>query len=122
MASILLAEDDHAMRNFLTKALTKDGHDVTSCEDGAQAHAALQADPTSFDLLLTDVVMPGMDGFELSQIAQRLVPDIKVMYITGFSGTAAEKPDPERAQYIKMMSKPFHLGDLVAQVNLLLEK
>jgi two-component system cell cycle response regulator CpdR len=67
MAQILLAEDDESLRKFLAAALVKAGHDVTDYGDGAEAWEAAQG--VAFDLLLTDIVMPGMDGIELAKRA-----------------------------------------------------
>ena len=75
MASILLAEDDSSLRIFLSKALGKAGHIVTSCEDGVEAIAALEL--REYDVLLADIVMPGIDGIELAQRATAHLPDIK---------------------------------------------
>lgn len=119
MARILLAEDDSSMLEFLTHALEKAQHDVTATNDGLSALEILQKDQT-FDLLLTDIVMPGMDGVELAQKATDLCPDMKVMFITGFAAVAVAKNAAE-TQNARMLSKPFHLKDLVDQVNTLLE-
>ena len=72
MAKILLAEDDDDMRNFLVKALQKAGHEVTSFGEGLSAFEEIKQ--TSFDLLLTDIVMPEMDGIELARRASELDP------------------------------------------------
>lgn len=119
MARILLAEDDSAMRSFIASVLRKAGHRVEACEDGNMAMAKISSNQKKpFDLLLTDIVMPGMDGIELSQKAADSQPNLKVMFITGFAAVAMEKhPSPESA---KLLSKPFHLRQLVDQVNELL--
>lgn len=116
MSHILLAEDDKSMREFLTLSLKKSGYEVTACEDGSEAYKTISQDGAKYDLLLTDIVMPGMDGIELSRKAQALFPNIKIMYITGFTASAAQNDDAN----IKLLSKPFHLGDLVTQVQELL--
>jgi|TARA_R110002126_G_C10490909_1_gene504523 two-component system cell cycle response regulator CpdR len=121
MANIVLAEDDAAMRGFLEAALTKVGHKVTCCVDGEHAFNHLQTSP-SVDLLLTDIVMPGMDGVELSQRALKLHPALKVLFITGF--TAIALGDKKRINAVskpdQVISKPFHLKDLVDQVEKIL--
>jgi two-component system cell cycle response regulator CpdR len=119
MPHILLAEDDDSMSNFLTLALEKAGYQVTARPNGLEALAALDTDD-HFDLLLTDIVMPGMDGIELAQQASRKRPSIKVMFITGFSAVTmgARKSEVENA---RILSKPFHLKDLVDQVEKLLK-
>ena len=83
---ILLAEDDNDMRRFLAKALQSAGYDVSSFDNGASAYNRLREEP--FELLLTDIVMPEMDGIELARRATELDPDIKVMFITGFAAVA----------------------------------
>ncbi len=119
MARILLAEDDTAMRQFLGTALNRAGHDVIACNDGLEALAAVRESTEAFDLLLADIVMPGMDGIELAQKATDLKPGMKVMFITGFAAVAMGERNPQRTQ-ARVLSKPFHLKDLVDQVNQLL--
>ncbi len=122
MAHILLAEDDHAMRQFLVMALEKSGHTITQAGDGLTALAHLQ-EHDDVDLLLSDIVMPGMDGIELSQKAKALHPALKVMFITGFSAVAMDQEKKQKADQppTKILSKPFHLNDLVEQVGQALE-
>ena len=119
MARILLADDDPAMRSFLTAALEKAEHNVCAYEDGLQALEKLKT-KEPFDLLLTDIVMPGMDGLELSKEAKKLYPNLKTLFITGFSGMMAEKSEISDGG-ARVMSKPFHLIELIEQVNELLE-
>ena len=95
MSKILLAEDDTDMRRFLVKALQNAGFDVTSYDNGLSAYQRLREEP--FELLLTDIVMPEMDGIELARRAAELDPDIKIMFITGFAAVALNA-DFNRAQ------------------------
>ena len=92
---ILLAEDDNDMRRFLVKALQNAGYDVASFDNGLSAYNRLREEP--FELLLTDIVMPEMDGIELARRATELDPDIKVMFITGFAAVALN-PDSQAPQ------------------------
>ena len=95
---ILLAEDDNDMRRFLVKALQTAGYNVASFDNGLSAYNRLREEP--FELLLTDIVMPEMDGIELARRATELDPEIKVMFITGFAAVALN-PDnnaPKDAQ------------------------
>ena len=87
MTKILLAEDDNDMRRFLVRALQNAGYDVASFDNGKSAYHRLREEP--FELLLTDIVMPEMDGIELARRATELDPDIKVMFITGFAAVAS---------------------------------
>ncbi len=114
---ILLAEDDNDMRRFLVKALEKAGYKVQSFDNGASAYDRLREEP--FSLLLTDIVMPEMDGIELARRATELDPDLKVMFITGFAAVALN-PDSKAPKDAKVLSKPFHLRDLVDEVNKML--
>jgi two-component system, cell cycle response regulator CpdR len=111
---ILLAEDDNDMRRFLVKALQNAGYDVASFDNGLSAYNRLREEP--FELLLTDIVMPEMDGIELARRATELDPDIKVMFITGFAAVALN-PDSKAPRDAKVLSKPFHLRDLVNEVE-----
>lgn len=118
MTSILLAEDEQAMREYLTRALEKSGYDVVAVDRGTDAAPLLEA--KHFDLLLTDIVMPEMDGIELARHCSKVSPRTEVMFITGFSGVAlrAGKAMPNA----KILSKPFHLRDLVLEVERLFNK
>ena len=114
MNRILLAEDDEDMRRFLVKALEKAGHHVTAFGEGASAFEEIKQ--ATFDLLLTDIVMPEMDGIELARRAAELDPHLKIMFITGFAAVALH-PDSKAPKDAKVLSKPFHLRDLVAEVD-----
>jgi len=117
MVKILLAEDDDDLRRFLVKALEKAGHRVTPFAEGASAYVEVKH--KNFDLLLTDIVMPEMDGIELARRASELDPSMKIMFITGFAAVALN-PDSQAPKDAKVLSKPFHLRDLVDEVNRLM--
>ncbi len=114
---ILLAEDDKSMRGFLERALSKAGYEVISFANGKEAHERLQEEP--FTLLLTDIVMPQMDGIELARRAAELDPNLKIMFITGFAAVTlnTNSRPPKDA---RVLSKPFHLKDLVREIDRLL--
>jgi two-component system cell cycle response regulator CpdR len=114
---ILLAEDDEDMRRFLVKALAKAGYDVVSFGNGLEAYERLKEEP--FTLLLTDIVMPEMDGIELARRASELDPDIKIMFITGFAAVALNS-DSAAPKNAKVLSKPVHLRELVSEVQKML--
>ncbi len=115
MARVLRAEDDDSMRTVLARALTRAGHQVVA--DGGDAVARLAED--DFDLLLADIVMPGVDGIDLAKRASADAPGLKVMLITGFAAVALKAKsvlDPGA----KVLSKPFHLRTIVDEVDKLL--
>ena len=118
MHKILLAEDDNDMRRFLVKALENAGFQVSSHDNGMSAYQRLREEP--FEMLLTDIVMPEMDGIELARRAAELDPDIKIMFITGFAAVAlnADSNAPKNA---KVLSKPVHLRELVSEVQKMLD-
>jgi two-component system cell cycle response regulator CpdR len=113
MARILLAEDDDSLRGFLGRALERAGHEVTICENGDEAIASLDDGP--WDLLLTDIVMPGADGIEVAREAAQRQPEVRIMFITGFAAVALSAA--QSAPQAKVLSKPVHLRDLVAEVE-----
>jgi len=117
MIRILLAEDDEAMRTYLGRALEQAGYSVTSVGSGMDALPLLETE--IFDLLLSDIVMPEMDGIELAQKCNEISSQTKVMFITGFAAVAlrANRETPNA----KMLSKPFHLKDLVLEVERMFE-
>ena len=116
MALILIAEDDESMRRVLARALSEAGHRVRAVGDGIEAAERLAED--DFDLLLADVVMPGMDGIELARRAAADHPGLRIMFITGFAAVALRHRDVNKRT--RVLSKPFHLRDLVAEVGRML--
>ncbi len=114
---ILLAEDDAPMRAYLERALQNAGYEVVSVDRGTAAIPHLENG--GFDLLLSDIVMPEMDGIELAQRCNQISPRTKVMFITGFAAvTLKASREQPRA---KVLSKPFHLKDLVLEVDRIFE-
>jgi two-component system cell cycle response regulator CpdR len=114
MAKILLAEDDDSLRGFLVSALKRAGHTVKDFDEGRSALKALEREV--FDLLLTDIVMPGLDGIELAKRASDIDPALKIMFITGFAAVALH-PAAEAPKQAKVLSKPFHLREIVQEVE-----
>lgn len=118
MIRILLAEDEQAMREYLARALERSGYEVVSVDRGTEAAPLLESE--HFDLLLTDIVMPEMDGIELARHCSKVSPRTEVMFITGFSGVALRAG--QSMPQAKVLSKPFHLKDLVLEVERLFSK
>ncbi len=105
------------MRTYLERALTNAGYEVRSVDRGTDAIPLLESE--EFDLLLSDIVMPEMDGIELAQRCAEINPRTKVMFITGFAAVTlrASREQPNA----KVLSKPFHLRDLVLEVERVFE-
>ena len=117
MIRILLAEDETAMRTYLQRALENAGYEVVAVDRGTAALPLLASE--KFDLLLSDIVMPEMDGIELAQRCAETSPRTRVMFITGFAAVTL-KANREAPQ-ARILSKPFHLRDLVMEVERLFE-
>ncbi len=113
MIRILLAEDEEAMRSYLARALENAGYQVVAVDRGTEALPYLENE--HFDLLLSDIVMPEMDGIELAQRCAEVSPETKVMFITGFAAVTLKAS--REAPQAKILSKPFHLKDLVLEVE-----
>ena len=118
MFRILLAEDEQVMREYLARALERSGYEVVAVDSGTAAAPLLEAE--RFDLLLTDIIMPEMDGIQLAQYCNMVSPTTDVIFITGFSVVAlragASIPNA------KVLAKPFHLKDMVLEVERLFAK
>ena len=114
MARILLAEDDPAVREFVRRALAHSGHDVTAVDDGLGAIEVLATE--RFDLLITDIVMPGMDGIALALKVSKDQPALPILMMTGY---AAERQRAHNLEALihKVIAKPFTLRDICAAVN-----
>lgn len=116
VASILLAEDDESVRAFVIRALTHRGHAVVAVSDGEAAVSALAS--RTFDLMLTDIVMPGIDGLALADAANHLNPDMTVLMMTGFAD-ARERADEARGDgaIVEIITKPFSLQQICLAVD-----
>src|SRR6201993_3445092 len=113
MPRILLAEDDDSLRGFLARALERAGYEVMACADGEEAAAVLDQ---AWDLLLTDIVMPGLDGIEVARQAAAKHPGLRIMFITGFAAVALAAGESAPAG-AKVLSKPIHLREIVHEVD-----
>ena len=108
-ARILIAEDDGAVQSFVARALGLRGHQVTAVDDGLQALEALSTD--AYDLLITDIVMPGLDGITLALKVTRDYPDLPVLLMTGYS---AERQRAHNLDELicRVLIKPFSLQEI----------
>lgn len=117
MASILLADDDPAMRDLARRALELDGHKVTTADDGTDAQALLRAGG-GFDVIVSDIQMPGVDGITLARTAMTGSPRLKVLLISAHADVldTAKSLDASR---VRLLAKPFPIDRLRAEVKAL---
>jgi len=120
-ARILVADDEDAVRRLVVRALQLHGYDATAVADGAAALEALVAAEEPYDLLLTDIVMPVMDGIALALKVSRDYPDLRILMMTGY---AEEKRRAHNLEVLihDVISKPFGIDELLAAVQVALEK
>lgn len=116
MARILIAEDDEPVRGFVKRALEMDGHSVTAECDGAAALERLEAEAGAYDMLLSDIRMPLMDGIALALSAGRSFPDLPILLMTGFADQRERAHDLE-AIIEDVVTKPFSLAEIRAAVG-----
>jgi two-component system cell cycle response regulator CpdR len=116
VARILIAEDDEPVRAFVRRALMIDGHEVMEAEDGAEALAILEQRQGAFDLLLTDIRMPLMDGIALALAAAPQFPDLVILLMTGYADQR-ERAHGLEALVHDVVTKPFSLADIRAKVK-----
>jgi len=115
MARILLAEDDAATRDLVQRALAMDGHAVIVTQDGAEALDRLQV-PPAFDLLITDVQMPGLDGVALVEKGLAASPRLRVVLMSGFADELG-RAEHLKGRISRIISKPFTLEQIRSAVK-----
>jgi len=114
VAKILVAEDDKAVSAFVSRALQHGGHAVTVVPDGSAALAALAGE--RFELLLTDIVMPNLDGIALALKASKDHPEMRILLMTGFASERQRAHNLE-ALIHRVVEKPFTLEQICAAVE-----
>lgn len=115
MARILLVDDEEPIRGLLKRGLEADGHAVTTAVDGADALDRFSEAQDAFDLLLTDIRMPMMDGIALALEAKARAPGVAVLLMTGFADQR-ERAEALHGVVADVLTKPFSLPDLRAKV------
>lgn len=110
MSRVLIVDDEESMRLLVARAIAMDGHDIITATDGAEALEILGTD-SAFDLMLTDIQMPIMDGIALALTAARDFPDLTILLMTGFADQR-ERASGLSAIAYDVISKPFSVADI----------
>ena len=116
MARILIADDEESIRGLIARALRQDGHEVMTANDGAEALDVLRRERGAFELLLTDIRMPVMDGIALALAAARDHPAVTILLMTGYADQR-ERASGLDALIHDVITKPFSLGTMRIAVN-----
>lgn len=111
MPKILIADDEDSMRQLVARAIAMDGHEIVTAQDGAEALEILSREDSAFDLLLTDIQMPIMDGIALALSAARDFPDLTILLMTGFADQR-ERASNLNALVHDVVTKPFSVADI----------
>jgi two-component system cell cycle response regulator CpdR len=115
MPRVLIAEDEEPLRALIGRALTEDGHEVVAAADGAEALDVLKREGGRFDLLLTDVRMPVMDGLALALATARDFPALPILLMTGYADQR-ERACGLDALIRAVIAKPFTLAAIKSAV------
>lgn len=121
MSRILVVDDEEPLRTLVARGLGMDGHACVTAADGAEALDILIAEQGRFDLLLTDIRMPLMDGIALALAAKQQFPDLTIMLMTGYA-EQRERAKSLEAIVAEVMSKPFTIAELRATVMRVMER
>jgi CheY-like chemotaxis protein len=121
MSRILVVDDEESLRALVARGLGMDGHTCLMAADGAEALDVLIAEQGRFDLLLTDIRMPLMDGIALALAAKQQFPDLTIMLMTGYA-EQRERAKSLEAIVSEVMIKPFTIADLRATVLKVIER
>jgi two-component system cell cycle response regulator CpdR len=115
MARVLIADDEDSMRMLVARAIGMDGHATVTAQDGAEALEILTRENGAFDLLLSDIQMPVMDGIALALSAARDFPQVTILLMTGFADQR-ERASNLNAIAHDVITKPFSVADIRAAV------
>jgi CheY-like chemotaxis protein len=121
MSRILVVDDEEPLRTLVARGLSLDGHSCLTAADGAEALDILVAEEGRFDLLLTDIRMPLMDGIALALAAKQQFPELTIMLMTGYA-EQRERAKSLEAIVAEVMAKPFTIAELRATVLEVIER
>jgi CheY-like chemotaxis protein len=116
MAKLLIVEDDESVRTLAARALERDGHNVTIATDGAQGLEMIRLAAGGYDLVVSDIRMPEMDGIEMATAAARDFPSMRIMLMTGYADQR-ERAEELNGIILDVVQKPFTLAEIRARVG-----
>ncbi|WP_296746382.1 response regulator [Mesorhizobium sp.] len=116
MAKLLIVEDDESVRTLAARALERDGHDVAIAADGAQGLTLIQQNAGRYDLVVSDIRMPEMDGIEMATAAAKQFPAMKIMLMTGYADQR-ERAEELNGIILDVVQKPFTLAEIRSRVG-----
>jgi two-component system, cell cycle response regulator CpdR len=111
MPRVLIADDEESMRALVARAIAMDGHETVTAQDGAEALEILTREDGAFDLLLTDIQMPVMDGIALALAAARDFPKLTILLMTGFADQRERASNLDAIAH-DVITKPFSIADI----------
>ena len=120
MARILIVEDDESVRSFTARAIQASGHQVETAEDGDEGLETIRSAGGSYDLILSDIRMPAMDGIEMAKRAASEFPGLKILLMTGYAEQRERAADLQQV-IIDVVPKPFTLLEIRNKVQLALQ-
>jgi DNA-binding response OmpR family regulator len=116
MAKLLIVEDDESVRMFVSRALARAGHQIDVAADGAQGLESIDAARGCYDLVVSDIRMPEMDGIEMAKAAAGLFPTMKIMLMTGYA-EQRERAEELNGIILDVVQKPFTLAEIRSRVD-----
>ncbi|MBN9253684.1 MULTISPECIES: response regulator [unclassified Mesorhizobium] len=116
MAKLLVVEDDESVRTLAARALERDGHAVNVAADGAQGLSLIREAAGSYDLVVSDIRMPEMDGIEMAKAAAALFPAMKILLMTGYADQR-ERAEELNGIILDVVQKPFTLAEIRSRVD-----
>jgi two-component system, cell cycle response regulator CpdR len=116
MAKLLIVEDDESVRTLAARALERAGHMIDIAADGAQGLALIRAARGGYDLVVSDIRMPEMDGIQMAKAAASLFPAMKILLMTGYADQR-ERAEELNGVIVDVVQKPFTLAEICARVE-----
>lgn len=116
MAKLLIVDDDLSVRTFTARALAAAGHTVEMAEDGADALRKIEEAAGAFDLVLSDIRMPAMDGIEMARAASAAFPHLRLLLMTGFADQRERAAEVD-GTVVGVVNKPFSLAEIRDRVG-----